>query len=81
MTGNSMRSLLFEINLIYLCQIVSVFQDPRIKRKVTHILMNRGERIYQWWYIGAFNTPRSVILRNRKCQDYVYIKWEYWSTM
>ena len=18
---------------------------------------------------------------NRKCQDYVYIKWEYWSTM
>ena len=48
MTGNSMRSLLFEINLMYLCQIVSVFQDPRIKRKVTHILMDRGERIYHW---------------------------------
>ena len=81
MTDNSMRSLLFEINLIYLCQIASVFQNTRVKRKVTHILINRGEIIYQWWYIGAFNTPRSVTLGNRKCQDYVYMKWEYWSTM
>ena len=22
-----------------------------------------------------------VLFYNRKCQDYVYIKWEYWSTM
>ena len=24
---------------------------------------------------------KGPIINNRKCQDYVYIKWEYWSTM
>ena len=26
-------------------------------------------------------STHSLNIHNRKCQDYVYIKWEYWSTM
>ena len=24
---------------------------------------------------------RPAYCQNRKCQDYIYLKWEYWSTM
>ena len=40
----------------------------------THI--SRKADIMEWAQQGV-----QYFKRNRKCQDYFYMKWEYWSTM
>ena len=31
--------------------------------------------------VEAFISTENEYVVNRKCQDYVYVKWEYWSAM
>ena len=31
--------------------------------------------------VEALISTENDYVANRKCQDYVYVKWEYWSTM
>ena len=41
--------------------------EPMMVNLPTHISVTRPQWVWD--------------IENRKCQDYVYIKWEYWSTM
>ena len=52
------------------------------------ISIEMPDTVQNTWNIQSMD-PRGLFIAkykpmnnyNRKCQDYVYIKWEYWSTM
>ena len=44
-------------------------------------LHNSGNTAYCEMFIPRLASRIDMVSPNRKCQDYVYIKWKYWSTM
>ena len=44
-------------------------------------MAKEGVKIHKTTAITFGEGYISMFSSNRKCQDYVYVKWEYWSTM
>ena len=48
--------------------------------RITFVQHNIEDAIFDTEYASSAS-QKGIQSINRKCHDYVYMKWEYWSTM